>query len=224
MDPGAKAVVFDLDGTLVDSAVSIAAALERLRAARAIRSPFTVGDVRRLVSQGVEALVEAALAGPRPDLAGDVAEFRAEYAATRTAADCLYDGMQETLEILASSGLGLAVCSNKPQHLCVKVLEDTGILRYFSAIKGGDAVDKPKPHPAHLLAAIDALGVDPLRGVYVGDSSVDLLAAQAAGVPFVLAKYGYADPPLLRMNLASLAFVESPRDLPAIVLGEARRG
>lgn len=178
---------------------------------------MAVEDVKQWVSLGAEELVRAALAEAYRDRDLDVTEFRAEYAGIKTPAECLYDGIPETLGILRSAGLMLAVCSNKPQQLCAKVLEDTGISEYFSVVVGGDAVVHPKPHPAHLRNAMDAMGVTCEESIYIGDSSIDFLASQAAGVPFVLARYGYADPPMRQMARTPMESLESPKDLPALL-------
>jgi phosphoglycolate phosphatase len=159
--------------------------------------------------------VRRALAGAYRD--GDVAEFRAEYAGVTTPPECVYEGIPETLDILTVGGALLAVCSNKPQQLCVKVLRDTGILRFFRAVVGGDAIAKPKPHPEHLFAAIAALGSSCADSIYIGDSSVDFLASQAAGVPFLLATYGYADPLLLQIDRTAMESIDSPRALAAFL-------
>lgn len=216
-----RAIVFDLDGTLVDSAPSITVALNRIRVRRGATSNLAVETVKRWVSLGAEAVVRSALAEICEADERDLAEFRAEYAAIRTTQECLFDGFPETLNVLAAAGWALAVCSNKPQQLCVQVLEDTGISRYFSAILGGDAVPQSKPHPAHLLAALDALHAKRAASVYVGDSSIDLRTARAAGVPFLLATYGYSDPALQQLSHARVQGLRSPRDLPALLADRA---
>ena len=212
-----RAVVFDLDGTLVDSAISIAVALNRLRARRGVPTPLDPEDVKRWVSLGAETLVRNALADAGGDNAFDLTEFRAEYATVETPVDCLYPGVLDTLRALASSGLTLGICSNKPQLLCEKVLQDTGVLYFFSAIVGGDAVAQPKPNPAHLLSVIDSLGAVNGESVYIGDSSIDVRASEAAGVPFVLARYGYADRALLEMDQTRLKSIASLIELPALL-------
>jgi phosphoglycolate phosphatase len=189
------AIVFDLDGTLVDSAPAIAAALELLRAKRGFADPLDVSQVRSWVSRGASELINFALGEKGPAGAAAVDEFRVAYARIRTTGDSLYDGIVHTLERLATMGIRLAVCSNKPQRLSEKVLEDVGIRRFFQAIVGGDAVTNPKPHPDHLLTAIDAVRSHPSRALYVGDSLIDFLAARAAKVEFLLAGYGYFDRP-----------------------------
>jgi phosphoglycolate phosphatase len=217
MVSGKRAVIFDLDGTLVDTASSITQALNRVRSRRGGLQPLSVGAVKQWISLGSDALVRYALAETCRDPETDTAEFRAEYANIRTDPECLYEGIRDALDMLASAGLMLAVCSNKPQRLCVKVLEDTGVRGYFPVVIGGDAVANPKPHPEHLLAAMRTLGSSCSQTVYVGDSSIDLLSAQAAGVSFLLARYGYGDLPLLQMDRATMRSFDSPKDLPALL-------
>lgn len=217
MRTSTKAIIFDLDGTLVDSAGPIATALNRMRARKGLPGQVSRKEVKQWVSLGAEALVRHALAGAYRD--GDLAEFRAEYAAVTTPPACVYEGVPEMLDMLTVNGVLLAVCSNKPQQLCVKVLRETRILRYFRAIVGGDAVARPKPHPEHLTAAIAALGASCADSLYIGDSSVDFLASRAAGVPFLLAAYGYADPLLLQMDRKNIKSIDSPRALAALQAG-----
>jgi phosphoglycolate phosphatase len=214
-----EAVVFDLDGTLVDSAPAIAATLEQMRKKRGIRAMLDIARVRQWVSGGAEELVRNALGTMAGDNAADVAEFRAVYAAADTPPESLYPGIAETLEELATQGLRLGVCSNKPQKLCDKVLGDVGIHRFFRAIIGGDAVPNRKPHPAHLVATLQAVGTRPPHAIYVGDSSIDLLTAQAAGVGFVLAVYGYLDEPLAggALALPPAARIGSPGELAPLI-------
>jgi phosphoglycolate phosphatase len=214
---GKRAVIFDLDGTLVDTASSITRALNRVRSRRGGLQPLSVVAVKQWISLGSDALVRYGLAETRGNPKIDVAEFRTEYANIRTDPESLYDGVRETLDVLANARLMLAVCSNKPQRLCVKVLEDTGVLGYFPVVIGGDAVANPKPHPEHLLAAMRTLGSSCSQTVYVGDSSIDFLSAKAAGVPFLLARYGYADAPLLEVDRAAIRSLDSPKDLPALL-------
>jgi phosphoglycolate phosphatase len=210
---GRRAVIFDLDGTLVDTAVSIASALNLIRSRRGGLQPVPVNAVKQWISLGIHALVPCTLAETRGDPEGDIAEFRAEYANIRTDPERLYNGIRDTLDVLANAGFMLAVCSNKPQRLCAKVLEETGILGYFQVVIGGDAVANPKPHPMHLLQTLSSLGVAASEAVYVGDSSIDFLVARDAGVPFLLANYGYADPPLLEIDRRLMQSFDSPKEL-----------
>jgi phosphoglycolate phosphatase len=113
--------------------------------------------------------------------------------------------------------LRLGVCSNKPQRLCVKVIQETRLASYFPVVLGGDVVENPKPHRMHLLQTLQRLEVAASEAIYVGDSSIDFFAARNAGVRFLLASYGYADPPLLQIDRTIMERFDSPRDLPLLL-------
>lgn len=185
-----RAVIFDLDGTLVDSAHVVGAILNAMRFERAL-PPLPLDHFRRNISRGAAELVSGSVGNGYGDR--DVTEFRRRYAMSRTERAHLYAEVAETLETLAASGLMLAVCSNKPEALCRKVLDDTGLQHRFGAIVGGDTTSAAKPDPRPLHYALNVLGVGPEAALLVGDSTVDELCARAAGVPFVFFAGGYDD-------------------------------
>jgi phosphoglycolate phosphatase len=187
-----EAILFDLDGTLVDSAPSIATILNAMRAEQG-SLPLPVGCFRQWISLGAAELVSRSLAVPLPDVAAALEDFRGRYGTLPTPATCLFPGVSETLAILAESGVRLGICSNKPTHLCRKVLQETGLLAYFGAIVGGDTVPRPKPHRQPLDHAMGLLGAHPSGTIFVGDSTIDQQAANAAGLPFVFFTAGYDD-------------------------------
>lgn len=187
-------VIFDLDGTLVDSCgicVSILSAMIADRGADHVIDPV---GARHHMSRGGRDMV-AALLGPTcidPDQ--DLTDFRARYAQHVTPGESLYPGVAECLAQLHAMGLELAICSNKPQGLCDKVLADTGLAPYFRVVVGGQPGLLPKPAPDLLTAVSDRLGCAPQECVYVGDSELDHDVAQAAGMAFCFMTYGYAEP------------------------------
>jgi phosphoglycolate phosphatase len=185
-------VVFDLDGTLADSAPSIARALNRLRADRGLAA-WPVARFRPWVSRGAPALVGAALGLAAPAEADDVAAFRAIYGALPASAQDLYPGIADALARLGEAGAVLGVCTNKPQRLSEKLLAESGIAHHFAAVIGGDAATRAKPHPAHLRQTVSAMRCEGRPFAFVGDSSVDADAADAAGARFFWASWGYAD-------------------------------
>ena len=211
-------VVFDLDGTLADSAPSISLALNQLRGERGL-APWPAARVRPWVSRGASALVGAALDLDTPAGAGDVAAFRKIYAALPASADDLYPGIADALARLREAGATLGVCTNKPQRLSEKVLDGAGIAHCFAAVVGGDAVRQAKPHPAHLRQTLAEMGCVDRPFAFVGDSSVDADASDAAGARFFWASWGYADTVDLARRGTPLA---SAAELVPAILGTIR--
>ena len=211
-------VVFDLDGTLADSAPAIARALNQLREQRGL-APWPAALFRPWISRGAPALVGAALELGAPADAGQLAAFRELYGASTASADDLYDGIPEALVQLREAGAVLGVCTNKPQRLSEKLLAGSGIAHHFVALVGGDVAVRAKPHPDHLRQTLSAMGCEGRPFDFVGDSSVDADAAAAAGARFLWASWGYADADDLDRRGVTLA---TAGDLGAAILGTAR--
>lgn len=194
-----QSVIFDLDGTLIDSAPDIHAATNALLEQDGF-APLEFAQVKGFIGRGVPHLVACVLkaVGQDPDgprHADMVARFEARY---ETAVDLTvtYPGVIEALDRLAALGLKLAICTNKPVAPTRAVLNHLGLTSCFSAIVGGDSLPVRKPDPAPLLLAISELGTSPDQIVYVGDSEVDAQTAQRAGVPFLLFTQGYRKSPV----------------------------
>jgi phosphoglycolate phosphatase len=184
-------LLLDLDGTLVDSAADLMAALNRLMAARALPAfdrPAVVG----MIGDGVEALVDRALAarGLAPDPA-ILATYRADYDQHFADATRPYPDVEATLGRMAANGWRLAVCTNKPEGVARTLLAALGLLDLFAAVGGGDSFPVRKPDPAHLRATLAAAGGDPAAAVMVGDHANDVKAAIGAGIPCIFALWGY---------------------------------
>lgn len=186
-----RVAVFDLDGTLVDSAPAITRALNRLRAERSLPI-LAVERVRHWVSLGAAALVGRALDCRIEADASEVAAFRAAYTEHLGTPEDVYPGIAEALVELREAGAVLGVCTNKPQALAERVLTATGIATHFAAVVGGDAVTHSKPDGRHVFHTLDAMGCSGLPFVFIGDSHIDALAAQASGTRFLWAAWGYA--------------------------------
>jgi phosphoglycolate phosphatase len=190
----ASLVVFDLDGTLIDSAADLAAAVNRMLARFAAR-PLALAEVRRMIGDGTSALVARALAARGRD-GVDAAEahrlFLEYYAAQATVRTRAYPGVRRALEALGAA-LGLAEC--------------------FARVVGGDSLPWRKPDPRVLLSVLADFDAAPASTLMVGDSEVDAATASAAGVPLVLMKHGYHRGPLeaIRCVAALEAFDELPR-------------
>jgi len=187
-----RAAVFDLDGTLVDSAPAITRALTVLCHTRGLTAP-ALAEVQGWVSFGVARLVGHALRLEDAANAEDIAAFRTCYAMQPSTADDLYPGIALALMQLHAAGMRLGVCTNKPQALAERVLSDTGIAPYFAAVVGGDATPLPKPDGAHLRHTLAQMGCVEQPCNFIGDSSVDARAAAAYGARFLWACWGYPD-------------------------------
>lgn len=194
-----KAALFDLDGTLVHTAPDLAAAMNHVLAARG-RPQLPLEMVEHMVGNGARVLLARGLFGPGaeppendPDFEGGVRLFLDFYEENIHAHSHPYPGVEETLEALAAKGIRLAVVTNKPEDLSVKLLEGLGLSRHFEAVvgsvRGGDL--KMKPHPDPILHACRLLDVTPAEAVMVGDSDNDVFSAQAAGTPVAAVPYGY---------------------------------
>jgi phosphoglycolate phosphatase len=208
-------LVFDLDGTLIDSAPDLRAALNEMLRERG-RAPQPLAQVRQMIGDGAAALVARALAasGADPAAAADaLPRFLQLYEADAVRLTRPYPGVSETLAALRRRGYRTAICTNKPQHATHTVLEGLGLSALFDGIAGGDRFAVKKPDPGHLLGLIGALGGAPDRAAMIGDGENDAAAAHGAGVPLVLMRYGYArgDP----ASLAADALLDRFDDLPA---------
>lgn len=185
--------VFDLDGTLVDSVPVCADILNAMLADRGAALRLTHAQSRPHVTRGGPDMV-AALLGPWcGDVGLAIGEFRERYAAEPTPPGSLYPHARQALSALGERGIGLAVCSNKPQHLCEKVLGDLQLAGFFAAVVGTGPGVPLKPDPAGLALALSRAGGSSARACYVGDSELDHELARRARVPFVMLTHGYGD-------------------------------
>ena len=214
-----KALLIDLDGTLVHSLPDLAAALNRLLAELA-REPLSETEVGNMVGDGVARLVERAFAarkGPpiREPLPGLVGRFVAIYEGGLTELTRPYPGVPATLRKLAAEGWRLAVCTNKPEAPSRTILSDLGLIELIDAVAGGDTYPVRKPDPGHLLETLALLGVPATRAVMLGDGRNDLLAARAAGLPAILVSFGYSKVPV--QELGADAVIDDFTDLPAVL-------
>ncbi|HTZ70371.1 MAG TPA: phosphoglycolate phosphatase [Acetobacteraceae bacterium] len=208
-----KLMVFDLDGTLVDSVPDIAAAVNRMLAARGL-PPLTSDAVAAMVGDGLKPLIARAFAavGATPDAAaGD--EYLADYESNVAVETRLFDGIPAALHALEQAGWRLAVCTNKPERAARLLLDALGIADRFSAIGGGDSFAAHKPDPMHLQGTIAAAGGDARFTLMVGDHTNDVSAATGAGVRAVFAGWGYGRP---GMEEGAVAIAPRPGDLPGI--------
>lgn len=200
-------VVFDLDGTLVDTAPDLCAALNHALGALG-RPGVPAEDVRHMVGHGARKLLERGLAtsgevSPAIIEAG-VPHFLEYYAAHIADGSRPFDGVEAALDALAAAGTTLAICTNKPVALSRALITALGWDGRFAANLGFDSVATPKPHPGHVHAAIAAAGGDPASTIFVGDSITDTTAAKAAGIPVVAVSFGFSDRPAADLGADAL--------------------
>jgi phosphoglycolate phosphatase len=210
-------LVFDLDGTLVDSAPDLRAALNEMLRERG-RPPLSLPQVKRMIGDGAAALVARALAasgGDPADAASALARFIELYEAEAVRLTRPYPAVPETLAALRRCGYRMAICTNKPQHATIAVLEGLGLLALFDGIAGGDRFAVRKPDPGHLLGLVGAVGARAEAAAMIGDSEIDAAAARSAGLPLVLMRYGYSRADLDSLGADALLdhFAELPNAL-----------
>ena len=208
-------LVFDLDGTLVDSAPDIAAAVNALFAELDLPA-VELALIRRMIGDGAPVLLERALAHVgAPHTAADLMpRFSVHYGENAVRLTTVYPAVVETLTQLRDLGCRLGVCTNKPIGPTRAVLAALGLDTLIEAVVGGNSLPQRKPAPEPLLAVIRALGGTPDNAVLIGDSAVDLACAEAADVPAVIipSGYGMAEP---KATLVAAGFAE----LPGVIAG-----
>jgi phosphoglycolate phosphatase len=220
-----KAILFDLDGTLVDSVPDLAAAANALLAELG-RPLLSLAQVTGMVGDGAAKLVERALAasgaGDTP-LREALDRFLALYEADPTRLTRPYDGVPTVLDELAAAGWRLGVCTNKPERATRAVLAGLGLDRFFQVVLGGDSGPPRKPDLRPLRMALDRLGSAAGSAAMVGDHRNDVEAARAAGMPVVFARYGYGTATLGGMTPDAFIdrFAELPHALRLIWQGRA---
>ncbi|EXJ12702.1 MULTISPECIES: phosphoglycolate phosphatase [Nitrincola] len=190
-----RLVMFDLDGTLVDSLPDLAHAIDQMLPALG-RPPAGIEQVGRWVGKGAHHLVQEALglssASQDPELFSVAYElFLAAYSQANGRQARLFPDVQAFIEYLEQQGVMLALVTNKPEAFTLPLLDAMNLKSHFSLIVSGDTLPLKKPHPDQLLHVIQHFGVDLAQSLMVGDSSNDVLAARAAGCPVVCVSYGY---------------------------------
>ena len=196
----ARAVVLDLDGTLVDTAPDLAQATNHLLAENGRRA-VTLDEIRSLVGQGARKLIRRGFALTGEDLAEDRVEplfeqFIDYYGRHISERSRPFPGAVALLERCRESGIRLAVCTNKLEGLSLKLLGDLDLSGYFSAVVGADTMGIAKPDPAPYREAVRRAGASVAGSLMVGDSGTDVLLARAVGVPVIAVSFGYSDRPV----------------------------
>lgn len=189
-------VVFDLDGTLIDSAPDIRAAVNKMLAERNV-APLDLSTIKSFIGNGLPKLVERVMQQTELDPVRHselTAITLAHYNAAATGLTRPYDGVIAALDALQQGGHTLALCTNKPEEPTRAILRDLKIASYFKVLVGGDTLEVRKPDPEPLRHILRRMGNAP--SVYVGDSEVDAETAQRAGVQFLLHSQGYRKSPV----------------------------
>jgi phosphoglycolate phosphatase len=218
-----SAVLFDLDGTLLDTAADIALALNRTLIEQGLES-LAESDVRRLVGRGSPILIERAVASQGRSLdarvmAAMVERFFHHYGDLEVSNEdraLPYPGAAESLRTIREAGLRTAVVTNKQRRFSDALLARLGLARWVDIVVGGDSCARRKPDPQPLLFACESLGVPPAESLMVGDSVNDVLAARAAAIPVICVSYGYnegRDPSTLDCDV----LLDSLIDLPGLL-------
>ncbi len=212
-------VVFDLDGTLLDTHVDLVDSLNYTIAALDL-APVTYDDLTHLVGHGAKVMIERAckLQGHplEPEKFPALLErFIAHYTDNMPGATVPYPGLIDAMDHLKSKGYKLAVCTNKLEGLARTLLERLQLTHYFDAITGGDTFAVRKPDAGHLLGTIEKAGGDPKRTIMIGDSANDILVARNAAIPSIAVPFGYSDVPIesLRPTRIIKAFGELTPEL-----------
>lgn len=195
-----EAVVFDLDGTLIDSVGDITDALNAALAKEGLET-FSEAELRLMVGGGARVLIERVLnvrgLAENEGLAQRLhASFMGIYKSVSVARTTVYPHGRELLSELRDDGAKLAICTNKPLSITEDVLAKLGLREFFQAVVGGTDELPKKPHPAMLLEALSRLGSTAEQALMIGDSNADVGAARAAGVPVVVVRYGYSRVPV----------------------------
>jgi len=191
-----RAVLFDLDGTLLDTIADLAEAANRMLSE--LGRPLRPQDeIHRFVGKGIPNLVQRCLtegsAASEAEIAAALPVFRRHYTVVNGIHARLYPGVDDTLRAMRGRGLRLAVVTNKAEAFTLPLLARTGIAGYFDTVVSGDTLAVKKPDPAVLHLACTRLGVSAGQALMIGDSANDALAAQGAGMPVLLVTYGYSE-------------------------------
>jgi phosphoglycolate phosphatase len=223
----APIVVFDLDGTLVDTAPDLVATLNVVFARIGLPS-VAYAQARNMVGGGARKMIEQGLAAEgrtlvAPELDQLVRDFIDHYAAHIADNSRAFPGLRAVLARLAQDGCDLAVCTNKLEWLARKLLNELELAQPFAAICGGDTFGVQKPNPLFLTCTIRQAGAQADRAVMVGDSISDIAMAKTAGIPVIAVDYGYSDKPVAELGadrvISDLAYL--PTVISEVMAGSA---
>ena len=197
-------LVFDLDGTLVDTAPDLIAATNHVLAGLGLPG-VSEHQLRPLIGHGARFMVEHALGADAAKLTEEerkrlLDRFLDYYGQNLAVGSRPFEGTVAALDRFKAAGAKLAVCTNKNEKMSRTLLDALGMSRLFSAVAGRDTFAVFKPHPEHLLGTIRLAGGEASRAIMIGDSRVDIATAKAAGVPVVAVTFGYTDTPVRELS------------------------
>lgn len=212
-----SAVVFDLDGTLVDSAGDIASALNELLESKQL-APFSLDEVIGFIGDGITALVQRAFMARdvvlgSQGLSANVAQFKKIYGSRATDLTRPYSGVPELISNLRQRGIAVGICTNKEEGLAQKIVNALGLGGQLDIVVGSRPNRPAKPSPVSLLETVASLGVSHAEAIMVGDSAIDMRCARYAGIPFIGVTFGYSSPPM--SELSADVVIESYQDFEA---------
>ncbi|MBT5185500.1 MAG: phosphoglycolate phosphatase [Kordiimonadaceae bacterium] len=203
-----SAVIFDLDGTLVDSALDLTATLNHILQKHG-RDTIENSVVRHMIGEGARALIVKGFShtGSLPTDAEidiifeDYLEYYLSHVSVETV---MFKGIEKVLNELHAQNIPMAVCTNKNIQLTHALLNDMNIKHYFSAVTCGDSFEYKKPDPRHLYSTCKLMNVDPTRAIMVGDSASDVNAAIAANMPVIGVTFGYTAKPMQELGASAV--------------------
>lgn len=206
-------ILFDLDGTLIDTAPDMVGALNSLRLEHGL-APLPFAEVRAQVSHGSSRLVQIGFPDADPERSALLKRrFLDLYGARLAAETRLFEGMDGVLVELSRRGLAAGIVTNKPGRLTDALLEQLGLRARFACVVSGDTLQESKPHPLPMLHAAKLAGAAPDACIYVGDAQRDMQAAHAAGMRALVAVYGYLRADEDWPAWGGDGFIERPADL-----------
>jgi len=220
--PG-SAVLFDLDGTLIDSAPDLIAVLSTMLAQRDLPG-LSADRVKAAVAHGAISMLQAAFGPLEPSRLVELrAEFLDRYRRHLWVESVAFDGIEPMLAELSSRGFRLGVVSNKAEGLAAAIIEQAGWSDWFSCVVGGDTAAASKPQPDPVLEACRRLDVAPARAVMVGDTIGDVRAGRAAGTQTVVVTWGYFDAQQFPRDWRADAVIDRPGDLIGLLCSTRRQ-
>ncbi len=199
-----SAIIFDLDGTLVDSARDLYEALNHvLRQAK--RPEIEITRVRHLVGDGAKALIvkgfsESGKVPEKIELDTILQDFLDYYLENITTKTVIFPGALAVIEKLSEMNIPLGLCTNKAIKLTDKLMNEIGLSDYFTSIVGGDSFEYRKPDPRHLTSTLKIMRCDPQGAIMIGDAANDIVAARAAGLTSICVSFGYSKVPVAELN------------------------